>query len=75
MIDYPRKPSYQQRNGSIASVNRKMKMSTHIGNNVRKRKVIILALVKIYVANAMENSVLMRKVIMDSRMFRAEGVK
>lgn len=50
-------------------------MSTHIGNNVRKRKVIILALVKIYVANAIENSVFMRKVIMDSRMFRAEGVK
>lgn len=75
MTDYTRKPSYQQRNGSIASVNRKMKASTNIGNNVRKRKVIILALVKIYVANAIENSVLMRKVIMDSRMFRAEGVK
>lgn len=75
MTDYPRKPSYQQRNGSIASVNRKMKASINIENNVRKRKVIILALVKIYVANAIENSVLMRKVIMDSRMFRAEGVK
>lgn len=39
LIDYPRKPSsYQQRNGSIASVDGKMKTPTYIGNNVKKEK-------------------------------------